>query len=181
MTTNNLVFVPEDGTIGLNGEFFLGIEKQYFDWVPENVHAFHWYSEENAGEIEFKVTSPIGGTKPPNEIITELGEWAQLFDLFDEEKSRREEQVRVQQELEEAARDYWQEFRNIRDYKLLQSDWTQLADAPVSSEQKQLWEIYRQELRDLPGIIEDPKPMVVSHFTGEIHPDWPVPPPINFY
>jgi len=29
------------------------------------------------------------------------------------------------------------------------SDWTQLADCPLSTELKEVWAIYRQELRDI--------------------------------
>ena len=39
-------------------------------------------------------------------------------------------------------------------------------------EQKHLWTIYRQELRDLPENIEDPKPLVLD----ENHSSWPIPP-----
>ena len=42
------------------------------------------------------------------------------------------------------------------------SDWTQLKDSPVNSDD---WEIYRQSLRDLPN---------QTNFPWEI--DWPVPP-----
>lgn len=41
------------------------------------------------------------------------------------------------------------EVRAERNYKLMFSDWTQLADAPLSQEQKQAWNIYRQALRDI--------------------------------
>lgn len=37
-----------------------------------------------------------------------------------------------------------------RDELLFRSDYTQLADAPFTSEQKQAWAVYRQQLRDLP-------------------------------
>ena len=38
---------------------------------------------------------------------------------------------------------------NLRNSLLLESDWTQLADVPLTSEQKNNWAIYRQELRDI--------------------------------
>lgn len=43
----------------------------------------------------------------------------------------------------------WDGVRNVRNLKLAQSDWTQLADAPLSPEQKSAWAAYRQALRDL--------------------------------
>lgn len=41
------------------------------------------------------------------------------------------------------------ELRNIRNIILTDTDWTQLPDAPVD---KEAWAIYRQQLRDLPGL-----------------------------
>ena len=40
------------------------------------------------------------------------------------------------------------EVRTERDAKLTQSDWTQVADAPVD---KAAWATYRQALRDIPS------------------------------
>lgn len=41
----------------------------------------------------------------------------------------------------------WVEIREIRNELLLECDWTQLSDIP--NEIKTLWQIYRQELRDV--------------------------------
>lgn len=41
------------------------------------------------------------------------------------------------------------EGRNIRNRLLTQSDWTQLPDAPISTEKKTEWATYRQALRDI--------------------------------
>jgi hypothetical protein len=46
-------------------------------------------------------------------------------------------------------------------------DWTQLPDAPLTSEQRQAWSDYRQALRDLPQ-VSDPKSIA----------GWPEPPTI---
>ena len=40
--------------------------------------------------------------------------------------------------------------RANRDQKLAASDWTQMADSPLTSEKKTEWATYRQSLRDLP-------------------------------
>ena len=40
-----------------------------------------------------------------------------------------------------------------RNNKLYLSDWTQMADAPLTTEQKAEWATYRQALRDLPSTI----------------------------
>jgi hypothetical protein len=41
-----------------------------------------------------------------------------------------------------------EKVREMRNKRLLDSDWTQLADAPLD---KQAWAVYRQSLRDLPN------------------------------
>lgn len=43
------------------------------------------------------------------------------------------------------------QIRQQRNTALLRSDWTQLADADLTAEQKAAWAKYRQELRDLPS------------------------------
>jgi len=47
----------------------------------------------------------------------------------------------------------WADVRAQRDGLLSQSDWTQVADAPVD---QQAWATYRQALRDLPADQADP-------------------------
>lgn len=42
------------------------------------------------------------------------------------------------------------QYRKIRNEKLLASDWTQFADAPLTSEKKTQWADYRKALRDVP-------------------------------
>ena len=49
-----------------------------------------------------------------------------------------------------------EQLRMARNGKLAECDWTQLADAPLSSEEKAAWATYRQELRDLPENTENP-------------------------
>lgn len=39
--------------------------------------------------------------------------------------------------------------RGKRNFLLSRSDWTQLADAPLTTEQKAAWTTYRQQLRDI--------------------------------
>jgi hypothetical protein len=56
------------------------------------------------------------------------------------------------------------EIRTERDAKLTDSDWTQVADAPVD---KTAWEIYRQSLRDVPS---------QSGFPNEV--TWPTEPEV---
>jgi hypothetical protein len=43
------------------------------------------------------------------------------------------------------------EMRKLRNSFLRASDWTQMADSPLTSEKKAEWATYRQALRDLPN------------------------------
>jgi hypothetical protein len=56
----------------------------------------------------------------------------------------------------------WEALRKERDKRLAESDWTQIMDSPLSTEARDAWIIYRQELRDIPENTEDPA-----------NPDWP--------
>lgn len=42
-------------------------------------------------------------------------------------------------------------LRIERDKALAESDWTQMADSPLTNSEKQAWADYRQSLRDLPS------------------------------
>jgi len=42
------------------------------------------------------------------------------------------------------------ELRKQRQIKLASTDWTQLADCPLSTYEKEAWTIYRQKLREVP-------------------------------
>ena len=45
----------------------------------------------------------------------------------------------------------WTKVTLIRNFLLMDSDWTQLGDAPLTTEQKTDWITYRQKLRDIPA------------------------------
>ena len=50
----------------------------------------------------------------------------------------------------------WEPIRRERNRLLAESDWTMTADAPENTNFRE-WEMYRQRLRDLPSLYEDPK------------------------
>lgn len=60
-------------------------------------------------------------------------------------------------------------LKSFRNQKLIDSDWTQLPDSPLTAEKKTEWATYRQALRDLPGQQADP--YNPDNFTG-----WPTKP-----
>ena len=142
-----ITIIPSDKTIGIDGDFLLSIQ-QDISWIPENIHAVQWYN--TWGEVEYTDGSP-------NERIEELGIYQQAVIDFNNEKQRIEDEQKAQEEAIEASRDYWKELRRLRDQKLTQCDWTQIADVPLAEEQKTAWATYRQALRDVPANTEDPK------------------------
>lgn len=146
-----------DKWIGIDEEFLFF--KEDFSWIPDDVKIVHWDGER--GEVEYIDTRP-------NLVIEELGIYEQAIGKFNDEV-KRIEQEKID---EENSKDYWQIFRDIRNYRLGLSDWTQISDNNLSEELGELWRVYRSELRDLPLIIQDPKPLVLDEF----HPDWPIPP-----
>lgn len=56
-------------------------------------------------------------------------------------------------------------LRTLRASLLSASDWTQVADSPLTDEQRAAWAEYRQALRDLPADGLDPRTA-----------NWPTPP-----
>jgi hypothetical protein len=67
----NLVIIPIDGAVYVDGLCYSNLN---LSGVPSNVHALQWKSTK--GWIEFKENDD--GDKLPNEVITELPEWANL-------------------------------------------------------------------------------------------------------
>ncbi len=47
--------------------------------------------------------------------------------------------------------DIWKKVRRNRNLLLTESDWTQVADSPLTDSKKAEWVTYRQTLRDLPS------------------------------
>jgi hypothetical protein len=65
----------------------------------------------------------------------------------------------------------WVELRESRNRRLLNCDWTQISDAPITEELKSEWAIYRQALRDLPSNTEFPAYVEYPRFPGELRPE----------
>ena len=153
-----LTIIPSSKYIAVDGEGLLKIQ-QDLSWIPSNVHAVQWY--DTWGEIEYN-----GGS--PNERIEELGIFEQAVEDYNNEKHG------IQDELDafEASRDYREEMRVLRNARLVECDWTQSPDSPLTAEKKEEWAIYRQNLRDLTESIVDPKPLVLD----QNHTSWPTKP-----
>jgi hypothetical protein len=153
-----LTIIPGDKYIAIDNNGLLDIQ-QDLNWIPSNVHALQWY--DTWGEVEYN-------DETPNERIENLGIFEQAVADFNNEKKI------LQDELDaiEAARDYWEELRVLRNQRLSDCDWTQMSDVSVTEEQKISWKNYRQLLRDLPESITDPKQLVVNPTDS----NWPIKP-----
>jgi len=94
--------------------------------------------------------APANCYDPEIIIVTEdNGEYTATIDSVLE--SDKEQRIQVQQSQKD-----WAEMRRERDTLLLQSDWTQMSDAELSSQKKADWESYRHNLRILPQNTSDP-------------------------
>lgn len=149
----------------LNKNIRVGYEELHlptgdFSWIPSNVYQVRWYDTQ--GQIQYFADKKEGILIEP---LSDLGIYEKAIEMFNDEKQRLEDEKKVQEELIEASRDYWQELRDTRNTKLAESDWTQISDSPLTENQQDSWKIYRQELRDLPGNTTDPK-----------NPVWPLEP-----
>ena len=51
----------------------------------------------------------------------------------------------------------WNNIRVNRNKELLDSDWTQLSDSPLTSTEQESWIVYRTTLRDIPNNNSDPR------------------------
>lgn len=69
---------------------------------------------------------------------------------------------------QERAAEYIAGVRRERDARLFASDWTQMADSPLTAEEKSAWATYRQALRDVPQSVDS------EATSGDII--WPAPP-----
>jgi hypothetical protein len=95
---------------------------------------------EEWGVYEVKRTpKPTDYTKTITEGTPQLvdGSYVQIWDEADA----------TQSEIDTKLEDRWEVIRILRNELLLECDWTQLADIPA--ETKELWQIYRQELRNI--------------------------------
>jgi hypothetical protein len=62
-------------------------------------------------------------------------------------------------ELAEHERLAMPHVRRERDERLTASDWTQMADSPLSESHRAAWATYRQALRDLPSVYSGEGPI----------------------
>ena len=99
-----------------------------------------WWS---CGETWESIRLPDGYEKPPKEEFE-----AKLQQLIEEHK--------------------WKDFRQERNRRLAEVDWIFSTDYHIPDQLRDEWTRYRQALRDLPSLTEDPE-----------NPVWPEKPTVN--
>lgn len=100
----------------------------------ERLRTYGWYP------VRF-----VPAQKDQNTIVT-----GQMFVLEGNEVVQYEQvRQKTQDEINKETEQKWETIRAERNNLLLQSDWTQLYDVPLTTEIKQQWMDYRQELRDV--------------------------------
>jgi hypothetical protein len=72
--------------------------------------------------------------------------------------------------FEKQKEEFLQALRQIRTIRLSETDWTALTDCPLSAEKKNEYEVYRQNLRDLPNLYKDNDILLLDNVA------WPDPP-----
>tara|TARA_Y100000401_G_scaffold35656_1_gene26655 strand:- start:692 stop:1108 length:417 start_codon:yes stop_codon:yes gene_type:complete len=125
-----LTIIADDKTVVKDGAGVSGLPLKDF---PTDIWAVEWNSTKGHIEKRDHTITEITDITPYNAWIAE---WEAVYtppvDSTDEEK-----------------------FRAERNRRLEASDWTQLADSPLSATKKTEWATFRQTLRDLPANTED--------------------------
>jgi len=68
-----LTIIPSDNAVYVDSVFKGPLNLSQFN-IPSNVHALQWY--DTKGWLEFNDSPDPFTPKPPNEIISELSQWA---------------------------------------------------------------------------------------------------------
>ncbi len=127
-----LTVIAPDKVVIKDGEAYPIEDLSYLD---ANIHAIQW--QDTTGEIEYKDATP-------NLIISDITPYNKCVTDWEAVKTKElEKNVLSDEEYEK-----W--FREIRNALLLDSDWTQFTDSPLTDTKKTEWKTYRQALRDMP-------------------------------
>ena len=135
-----------------------GEVKGYPQPLPQNwadVSNFYLLEDERVRQYGWYPLRFVPAEKTENDLVT-----GQSFVVEGNEVVQYEQiRSKTQTEIENENSIQWQNIRNERNKLLLESDWTQLSDGPLTAEQKTEWSVYRQELRDVTS-QSDPKNII---------------------
>lgn len=104
-----------------------------------------WFSE-----TEYKIQQ-IRDVGPRRFVDEDYGQYVQWL-----AEGNVPEEVPLVVPTETSNESKWAAIRESRNCRLKACDWTQLPDAPLTTEQVVAWQTYRQVLRDIPNTFEDP-------------------------
>lgn len=126
-----------------NGEI-----KGYPRPLPQNwadVSNFYLLENERLRQYGWYPVRFVPSEKTNNDIVTGQSFVIEGTEVVQYEQIRPKTQDEINQEINQL----WENIRNERNQLLLECDWTQLSDSPLTAEKKTEWFTYRQELRDI--------------------------------
>ena len=127
-----LTVIAPDKVVIKDGEAYPIEDLSYLD---ANIHAIQW--QDTTGEIEYKDATP-------NLIISDITPYNKCVTDWEAVKTKELEKNLLSDE------EYEKWFREKRNTLLLDCDWTQFTDSPLTDTKKTEWQTYRQALRDMP-------------------------------
>ena len=154
-----VTIIPEDQIVVIDG---VVVRIDIMPTINESIHAVQWY--DTNGTIEHKDT-----TNTNNVVLTHIEEiddisiFQEIIDIATA-KIAADKIIAAEKEIVTSEM-ILARAREDRDFRLMQSDWTQLSDVTLSSDQINQWKDYRQQLRDITLQIDFPNNIV-----------WPVKP-----
>lgn len=135
-----------------------GEVKGYPQPLPQNwadVSNFYLLEDEQVRKYGWYPLRFVPAEKTENDLVT-----GQSFVVEGDEVVQYEQiRPKTESEIQEELISKWENIRNMRNTLLLESDWTQLIDSPLTPEKKTEWSTYRQELRDVTS-QSDPKNII---------------------
>jgi hypothetical protein len=88
-----LTIIPIDNAVYIDGLPYINLDLTQ-SGIPSNIHALQW--KDTSGWLEFN--NNLDGTKPQNESITSLPEWANIaITKWDEAKTAQEAAIAARQ------------------------------------------------------------------------------------
>lgn len=125
----------------INGVLTVGNYKELFPNTSfsSNGPSDDWLTEHGAKKVtRFKEHNPVTQKLSQCEAYDD-GEFVSVVEVVS----------LTSQEIEEKRNAFLSNIRGIRNNLLSDSDWTQIADAPLTDGEKLNWKTYRQALRDV--------------------------------
>ena len=119
--------------------------------VWKNISNFHIFDNETLKEYGWYPYRFVEANINSNQFYDGSDFVIEEDEVVEYQKVRNKTPQEIQQELESQ----WAFIRYRRNEFLLECDWTQLQDSPLSEQKQQEWQTYRQSLRD---ITEQPDP-----------------------